>query len=610
MRRHFARTRTKDIEPDEIFLDSENIPEFDEHQFEGRLEKPIGKITILLVAFAFLAIGSVFAWRTGVLQIKEGAAYAALSENNRLEHEHVFPERGIIRDRLGEELAWNVPAEEAMGFSLRRYISDPGFAHVLGYVRYPARDKKGNFYRTDYEADSGVEAAYNERLKGKTGLRIIETDALGDTLSSNVIDPPRSGENLDLSIDARIQSELYRIIERVAREREFRGGAGVVMDIETGELLALVSAPEFDPNLMTEGKDTAAIAKAMNDSRTPFLNRAVSGLYTPGSIVKPIYALGALAEGLITPEKQILSTGSIRVPNPYVPGNDSVFTDWRAHGWLDMRSAIAQSSNVYFYEIGGGFQGQRGLGVRNLEKYARMFGFGSSTGIELEGERDGTIPNPSWKEKVFPGDPWRIGDTYFTSIGQYGVQVTPLQAAKEASIIASKGLVPTPRLLRGQATSTVRLDVPEAYFEVIQQGMRKAVTEGTAKALNIPEFRVAAKTGTAELGVSKRRVNSWVIGFFPYDKPRYAFAIVMESGIKGNLVGAAYVAKELMQYIAYETPEYVGRTKRPRPEPVPPAPIAVPGEQATSTGIIIPQATSTEMQPPTDEQVDETPIAL
>ncbi|HSE35146.1 MAG TPA: penicillin-binding transpeptidase domain-containing protein [Candidatus Paceibacterota bacterium] len=610
MRRHFARTRTKDIEPDEIFLDSENIPEFDEHQFEGRLEKPIGRGTIMLVAFAFLAIGTIFAWRTGVLQINQGAAYAALSENNRLEHEHVFPERGIIRDRLGTELAWNVPATEAMGFSLRRYISDPGFAHVLGYIRYPARDKKGNFYRTDYEADSGVESAYNDRLKGKTGLRIIETNALGETLSSNVIDPPRSGENLDLSIDARIQAELYRIIHRVAEERDFRGGAGVVMDIETGELLALVSAPEFDPNMMTEAKDTAAIAKVMNDPRTPFLNRVVSGLYTPGSIVKPIYALGALSEGIITPEKQILSTGSIRVPNPYVPGNDSVFTDWRAHGWLDMRTAIAQSSNVYFYEIGGGFQGQRGLGVRNLEKYARMFGFGSSTGIELSGERDGTIPNPTWKEKVFPGDPWRIGDTYFTSIGQYGVQVTPLQAAKEASIIASKGLVPTPRLLRGQATSTIDLEIPDAYFDIIQEGMRKAVTEGTAKALNIPEFRVAAKTGTAELGISKRRVNSWVIGFFPYEKPRYAFAIVMESGIKGNLVGAAYVAKELLQYIAYETPEYVGRTKRPRPEPVPTAPITLPDPQATSTVAAAPQATSTEMQPPTDEQVDETPIAL
>lgn len=607
MRRSLSRRRTKDIEPDEIFLDSENIPDFDEHQFEGRLEKPITKTTIIVLSFAFLAIGSLFVWRTGVLQIKEGAAYAALSENNRLEHEHVFPERGIIRDRLGEELAWNIPAPEDMGFSLRQYISVPGFAHVLGYIRYPARDKSGNFYRTDYEADSGVEAAYNERLRGKTGLRIIETDALGGTLSSNVIDPPRSGENLTLSIDARVQGELYRIIHQVADEREFRGGAGVVMDIETGELLALVSAPEFDPNVMTEGKDSALIGKTMNDTRTPFLNRAVSGLYTPGSIVKPIYALGGLTEGIITPEKQILSTGSIRVPNPYVPGNDSVFTDWRAHGWLDMRSAIAQSSNVYFYEVGGGFQGQRGLGVRNLEKYARMFGFGSSTGIELDGERDGTIPNPTWKEKIFPGDPWRIGDTYFTSIGQYGVQVTPLQAAKEASIIASKGLVPTPRLLKGQATSTTRIPIAEEDFTVIHEGMRKAVTEGTAKALNIPEFRVAAKTGTAELGVSKRRVNSWVIGFFPYEKPRYAFAIVMESGIKGNLVGAAYVAKELLQYMAYETPEYVGRSKRPRPEVVP---VVVPIDAVvgTTTASLPVEASSTE--PVTNEQVDETPIVL
>ncbi len=560
MKRNKTFQRHDDIAPDEIFLDDKNIPDFDVHQFEGRIETPIKKSTIMILGLFFLTIFILFIGRAGILQIKEGNHYVMTSEQNRLEHQLLFPERGVIYDRNGVQLAWNVPATEDLGFSLRSYINQPGFGHILGYLHYPAHDKSGVYYRKDYEATDGVESFYNNVLKGEKGLRIIETDALGNVISSNTIDPPSSGTNLHLTIDAKVQENFYKIIANIAQEQDYRGSAGAIMDITTGELISLVSYPEFDPNVMTSGDDRAAIQKYNSDIRTPFLNRAVSGEYTPGSIVKPMFAIGALNEGILTPTTPIESIGYITVPNPYYPGKFARFNDWKVQGWLDMRSAIAQSSNVYFYEVAGGYKDQKGLGIVKVEQYARMFGYGSTTGIDLYGEAAGTVPNIAWKAKNFPNDPtWRIGDTYFTGIGQYGMQATVLQALREAATVGSKGTIVTPHLAQGLATTTItKLPIPEEYFTVVQEGMRKGAIEGTAKLLNFPFVKIAAKSGTAELGVTKARVNSWVIGFFPYDKPRYAFAVVMDSGVKGNTTNASYAASKLFQWIAGNAPEYIG----------------------------------------------------
>jgi penicillin-binding protein 2 len=300
-----------------------------------------------------------------------------------------------------------------------------------------------------------------------------------------------------------------------------------------------------------------------------------------------MFALGALNEGILTPDTPIVSNGYIAIPNPYFPDKETRFNDWKAHGVLDMRTAIAQSSNVYFYEVAGGYKSQKGLGIRNVEKYARLFGYGSTTGIDLEGEAAGIIPNPEWKAEAFPNDPtWRIGDTYFTGIGQYGMQATVLQALKEASEIASKGTIVTPHLRESDRFGTSSMGIPEEYFTVIQQGMRKGAVEGTAKLLNVPYVKIAAKTGTAELGVSKARVNSWVIGFFPYEKPKYAFAVVMDRGVKGNTTNASYVASLMFKYLAQYAPEYIGRDT-----PVILETPDVPLQAATATP---PSATTTE----------------
>ncbi|MBI5134138.1 MAG: hypothetical protein HZA81_02015 [Candidatus Taylorbacteria bacterium] len=559
----FRRTKScirHEIDPDEIFLDSKNLPDFDVHQFEGRMEKPISMTSIVIMGSAFALVLLVLLGKAWSLQAKDGAEYAAISENNILRETVIFAERGAVFDRNGVKLAWNAINEKDPDFARRVYTKDPGFGHVLGYIRYPAKDSKGFYYRTDYEGVAGVEKHWDSLLQGSHGLKILQKNALGEVESESVIRPAKDGENLSLSIDASVQKKLYESIAGLAERVGFSGGGGMIMDIETGETIALTSYPEYKSSVMTDGGDSDIIADYLKSSRKPFLNRVTGGLYTPGSIVKPLVAIAALEEGIIDPEKQILSTGSISIQNPYDKTRKTTFSDWKAHGLVDMRKAIAVSSNVYFYEVGGGFEDQKGLGIGKLAAYFQRFGLGSKSETGFFSGPGGTVPTPEWKEKVFPGDPWRIGDTYFTSIGQYGFQVTPLQMLRAVAAIANGGLYIEPSILKS-STSTpaagkdVRID--PGHLEIAREGMRLAAQSGTASGLNVPYVDVAAKTGTAELGVSKAFVNSWVTGFFPYRSPKYAFIVMMEHGPRANVYGATFVMRELLDWMNATGSEYL-----------------------------------------------------
>ncbi len=548
-----------DINPDDILLDTENLPSFDVERLEGSIEKPIQKGIVYffgVLSLLILLIYSVKAWN---LQIVEGERLAEASENNRLRHTTIIAERGIITDRNEKFLAWNIP-NEAGYFSLRKYIESPGFAHVLGYISYPQSDTSGVYFQPHYEGKDGIEQAQDGKLAGTNGLKITETDARNITISESVLEPPTHGTMVTLSIDADLQQKLFESIKNVANEVNFQGGAGAIMDIESGELYALVSFPEFSSQILTDGKDAKQIGAYANDPLTPYINRAVAGVYTPGSIVKPFIAIGALNENIIDPDTKILSTGSISIPNPYDKTKSTVFRDWRAHGYVDMRKAIAVSSDVYFYEVGGGFENQKGLGISNIEKYLRLFGFGAETGIDFSGEEIGTIPNPDWKYETFDGDEWRVGDTYNTAIGQYGMQMTLIQALRGSAALARNGVLVEPTILkvekRSERETSERIPIPLNYFEIVQEGMREAVISGTAAALNLSGIKIAAKTGTAELGVSKKLVNSWVIGYFPYEKPRFAFAVLMEKGPRDNLVGASAVSRRFFEWLVENKPEY------------------------------------------------------
>jgi penicillin-binding protein 2 len=555
-----------EIYPDEIFMDSQNLPEFDETQFEGRLERPLSKNIFTSLRLIFLLVAVIFVSRSFNLSVVNGRAYAERSKNNSLHHEVIIAPRGIIYDRNGEKLAWNDVAEgESDDYPTRQYITAPGFAQFLGVLKYPAKDSSGFYYRDIYEPEGGAELYLDEIIAGKNGLKITETDVAGKMVSGSLLEKPVEGGNAITSIDAGIQSQMFTVISNTAKNVDFRGGAGVMIDVRSGEIIAMTSYPEYDLNIFNKGDDKEAIQSYLNDPDNPFLNRAVTGLYTPGSIVKPFLAFGALEEGVITPEKEILSTGKLVLPNPYFTDQPSIFRDWKAHGYTDMRKAIAVSSDVYFYQIGGGFEGQKGLGITRIDKYLKLFGFGEPTGIGIFNEPAGLIPTPEWKKATFDED-WRLGDTYNTSIGQYGMQVTPLQAARAIAAIANGGYLVTPTLLK-EATTTEpdgeriefsSKDKEEAeHFKIVQEGMRLSVTEGTAIGMSNPNVKVAGKTGTAELGALKHFVNSWTVGYFPYENPKYAYAIVMEKGPVKNLVGATSVMRQVIDWIAVNKPEYI-----------------------------------------------------
>jgi penicillin-binding protein 2 len=361
------------------------------------------------------------------------------------------------------------------------------------------------------------------------------------------------------TIDSRIQKELFLLIRNLSEKKSFTGGSGIIIDSSNGEIVVSTSFPEYNSETLSLGKDKTAINNYLSDKRKVFLDRNISGLYTPGSIVKPFFALAALAEGVIDPYKKILSTGSISIPNPYFPDQKTVFKDWKVNGWTNMMEALAVSSDIYFYEIGGGFEDQKGIGIANIEKYSKLFGFGEKTGIDLPDEKQGVIPSPEWKIKNFNGDPWRIGDTYHTAIGQYGFQVTPIEVARAVGAITNRGTLFTPHLLinDNEKNNPIKLEIfTEEQYKFIHEGMRQAVTSGTASALSVPYVKVAAKTGTAQIGISKNKVNSWVVGFFPYENPKYTFVIMMEAGPSGNSIGASSIMRELLDWMSLNTPEY------------------------------------------------------
>lgn len=583
---------SREIDPDEIFLDAKNLPGFNKDQFEGRIEKPIGKSVIAGTAMLFLFIEILFFYKVFNLQVIHGTEYLAKSENNRLNNIPIFAMRGVISDRNDIPLAWNslsVTNEKLSldslnellkqststqpSFATRKYISTPGFGHILGYVSYPKRDNKGNYYDKEYTGKDGAEEQYQTLLAGKNGLAITETDARGVAQLGNIVETPQSGAALKLGIDSRVQEKLYATISQLATEHNFMAGAGAIMNVKTGELLALTSYPDYDSGILSDGADRKTIQGYNLDKRSVYLDRAVTGLYTPGSIIKPMMAIAALNEGVITPEKKILSTGSISIQNPYDPNIKSIFNDWRAQGWVDMRQALSVSSDVYFYEIGGGYQDQKGIGITNIEKYARLFGFGALTGVDLADEKIGTIPSPDWKAKVFNGEPWRLGDTYHTVIGQYGFQVTLLQAVRAVAAVANSGILVTPHIVHsateiingGEIANTgllkefpiSHIPIPASYFTVAQEGMHLAVTDGTVAGLNVDYVDVAGKTGTAEIDAGKKYINSWATGFFPYKNPEYAFAVIMERGPYSNTVGGVFVMRQMLDWMHVNTPEYL-----------------------------------------------------
>ena len=562
-----------EIAPDEVFLDSSNLPGHNAGQFEGRVERPISIRSVAAIGIFFILIAGSFAFRAYSLQISQGQEYADLSVRNTLRRSIIFATRGIIYDRTGKELAWNSSQQNASStvtrtatstkstYAYRVYSPQSGLSHLVGYIQYPKTDASGRWWQENYTGISGAEATYEDTLAGTNGHTMSEIDAHGEIMRENIVTPPQNGQDLHLSINADIQEKLYTQLWQHAQNHNFKGGAAIIMNVRTGEIIAITSFPEYDHQAFVEG-DRTVISKQTQSPSKPLLNRAISGLYAPGSILKPIFAAAALNEGIISPQKEILSKGQITIPNPYDPSKPSIYRDWTVHGWTDMRTAIAVSSDEYFYTIGGGHGGQEGLGIARIDRYSQMFGLGSTTGIELLGEEDGVIPTPAWKVRVFgEDDPWRLGNTYHTAIGQFGFQTTPIQAVQFTAAIANGGKLWVPQLIASTTSTYTQIPIPDRHLQVVREGMRLAVTsnrhDATVKALNIPGIKIAAKTGTAQIGANNEWMNSWNVGFWPAENPHYAYAVVLERAPAGTASGAAPAMQPFFYWLIANHPEYV-----------------------------------------------------
>lgn len=555
----FRSKKKRFVDLDEILLDVSNLPSFNTGRMEGRRELPIRPFNIYLIGVCFVIVALAFFGKIFQLQVTEGARFRTISENNSVNTSVIIAERGVVFDRQGEPLIWNEhDFTDQYDFPVRAYTDRLGMGQLIGYVSYPQRDKKGVYYRTEYLGRTGVESAFESDLHGKNGEKIIEQDALGAIIGEHALSAPSEGKAITLSVDAGLSEAMYQIIATSSVKAGFRSGAGAIMDIHTGEILAMTSYPSYDPEVMADGDNTTLINEYNKDTRLPFLNKVVSGVYTPGSIVKPFVAYAALSEKIIDPNKTIVSNGYIVVPNPYNPSNPARFNDWRAHGAMTMREAIAFSSNVYFYIIGGGFGDQAGLGITKMSQYYKLFGMGSTTGINIASEQEGVVPTPAWKKATFDDD-WRLGDTYFTAIGQYGFQTTPLQMLRAYGALASGGTLVTPHVIKGVVSSSTDIGLNKEYLKVVHEGMRKTVNSagGTARGLERQDVAIAAKSGTAEIGAGNAFVNSWAAGFWPYEEPKYAFILLMDKAPRSNALGATRIMGGVFDWMAINRPEYI-----------------------------------------------------
>lgn len=445
----------------------------------------------------------------------------------------------LIKKNLAAEEIVRVLKEESslpgltLAKSVRRtYPDGPTFAHVIGYegrIQKDDLDEYPGYTLTDSVGQQGMEKEYERLLRGRPGSEPIEVDARGQFRKALGIHSPVPGQDLTLTLDAELQRTVSRIVNAWLEKRGLRQAAVIAMDPRDGSILSLASFPSFDNNLFAAGLSRSDYERLITDPGKPLFNRAIGGAYPPGSTIKPIYAAAALAEGTITPQTTIESRGGITVGR-------SFFGDWKAHGFTDLRRAIAVSSDVYFYSVGGGYGSVRGLGIDRLKRYAELFGLGQRSGIDLPGEVTGLFPSPTWKQERL-GERWYIGDDYNSSIGQGFITATPLQILNATAAIANGGTLYRPHLLAETKTADGllrRVGEPIAenllrpdILQIVREGMRQTVIEGTAQSLKDSPVPVAGKTGTAQFG-TEEKTHGWFVSFAPFDEPRFALIVLVE----------------------------------------------------------------------------------
>ncbi len=460
---------------------------------------------------------------------------------------------------------YRFPGVEIKARMLRDYLKGDAFAHVLGYVgRINAKEfselDETNYRTSDYIGKTGIEAQYESALHGQVGFKQIEIDASGNIVRTLKTIPSIPGKTLQLTIDERLQDVAIEAFGKFH-------GAMVAIDPNNGDVLAMVSVPGFDPNLFVQGITQTDYDFFRNDPARPMYNRALNGLYPPGSAIKPFIGVAALGDEIVTPTDRIFDPGYFKLKN-----SAHVFHDWNhtGHGWVDMRRAIVVSCDTYFYWL------SLKMGIKTIDQALGAFGFGQTTGLDLAGEPSGLIPSPAWKKKRW-GQSWYPGDTLNTSIGQGFMQVSPLQLAvatatlamlgqgyqahlvKSYENMATKHITTVPKILRYQA-KFAQMDAYTAIIKAMQDVIQSPEGRGFRFGRNAA-YSVAAKTGTAQVysmkdnsaasSIEKLRDHGLFIAFAPIDHPKIVVVVVAEH--TGET--APIVARKVMDaYLLHETP--------------------------------------------------------
>ena len=477
-------------------------------------------------------------------------SYQPVLITNNLRHKQIIALKTIEDELAGIELSIEPQ---------RKYIEDSGLAHILGYVgkinqeELKTKNDKGNYRFNDYIGKNGIELFYEDYLKGQDGIQEVEVNASGkmqkilNKINSHI------GQDIVLSIDLDLQKKLTQVLSQALKKnRTAKGASAIALDPNSGEVLAMVSLPDYDNNYFSAGILASAYNNYLNDKNNPLFNRSIAGNYPPGSTFKPIMALAALEDGIINKNKTFLSTGGLRIGQWFFP-------DWKygGHGRTNVIKAIAESVNTFFYYIGGGYSDFTGLGVNKIVMYAKKFYLNHKLGIDLPGEASGFLPTREWKEKI-KGEPWYIGDTYHLSIGQGDILVTPLQVATYIATIANGGTLYKPHLLKTITTDNLSQNFKQPSYiltkniankkniDIVRQGLRSAVLKGSARLLQYLPVSAAGKTGTAQVG-GKQNYHAWFTGFAPYESPKIVLTILIENGGEGSSVSVP-VFKEVIDW--------------------------------------------------------------
>lgn len=576
------------------------------------LDHSISSWRILVLTLVLVALFGMVVVRMFKLTIIEGDRNLALSNGNRIMTKSIHAQRGIIYDRQGKVLVRNVPAfrlfksascqasgdlrwgqpkeycsgyklisrDEALTMeakgdteskrlevdSLRQYLYKDVLAHVLGYTgeltesEYKERSKVKNYALGDRVGRTGVEEQYEDTLKGIDGKEMYEVDSTGNILREIGKVDPVDGKPVHLTIDIDIQKLAYDALGD-------NKGIVVVSDPRSGDVLAMVSKPSFDPNLFTiDDKDNQAMKLFNDEKNTPLLNRVIGGLYPPGSTFKLVIASGALEDGKITPKSVVVDNGEIVLNNYRFP--NWYFKQYgKTEGPLNVVGALKRSNDIFFYKTAGD------LGLSRIEYWAGMFGLGEKTGIDLPGENPGLVPTDEWKQKII-GDKWYLGDTYHLGIGQGYLLTSPIQVLNYTNIISNLGKKVTMHL--GSSDTTGKNYEGNQIMlrdnaKVVRDGMIEACKEnGTAypligfkvdskKLLDKADsdnyiktedgkvaVTIACKTGTAEYGDPKGKTHAWFTMFAPAYSPEISITVMVEGGGEGSTV-ASPIAKKILE---------------------------------------------------------------